>query len=323
MKRTLVILTVVLLVQLGLGVAFFVAGQQPATAKGGAALLTFSPDQVDELIVVGPQGEQVALKKTAAGWILPEHFSAAADSAKVEALLQELCGLKRPWPVAQTAASDKRFKVSAEDFDRKLVFSAGGKQLTELLIGSSPGFRKVHARLASEEQVYDIPFSAYQAGLKVGEWLNRDVLQLPKNKISGLELADLKLVRKDGAWQLDPAPENGKTDPQQAAQLVDLLANLKIKDVAGQADPNRHDQAALQLSLQLDGGQDRHYAFFTSGDAKAATALLQVDGFDRQFQVDTDIIGKLKAFDRQHLVLKSAAPAHEQAASPSAEDTMK
>ena len=323
MKRTLVILTVVLLVQLGLGVAFFVAGQQPTTVKGEVTLLTFSPDQVDELAVVGPQGEQVTLKKTTAGWVLPEHFSAAADSAKVEALLQELCGLKRPWPVAQTAASDKRFKVSAEDFDRKLVFSADGKQLAELLIGSSPGFRKVHARLASEEQVYDIPFSAYQAGLKASEWLNRDVLQLPKENISGLELPGLKLTRKDGTWQLDPPLEKGKIDPQQVDQLVDLLANLKITDVAGKADPSRLDQATLQLSLQLDGGKDRHYAFFTPGDDKAAAALLQVDGFDRQFQVDKDLIGKLKAFDRQHLMLKSTAPAHEQAASPSAEDTMK
>ena len=323
MKRTLVILTVVLLIQLGLGVAFFVAGQQTTSAKGGATLLTFTPDQVDELAVVGPQGEQVTLKKIATGWVLPEHFSAAADSTKVETLLRDLCQLKRPWPVAQTAASDKRFKVSAEDFDRKLVFSSGGKQLAELLIGSSPGFRKVHARLASEEQIYDIPFSAYQAGLKASEWLNRDVLQLHKENISGLELPGLKLTRKDGAWQLDPPLEKGKIDPQQVDQLVDLLADLKIKDVAGKAEQSRLGQAALQVSLQLNEGTVRHYAFFTPEDEKNGAALLQVDGFDRQFQIDKDIIGKLKAFDRQHLVLKSAAPAHEQAASPSAEDTMK
>lgn len=300
MKRTIVLLSLVLLVQIGLAVGLFLAEGGSADLDGDkdAKLLPIAASQVNALVITG-EGQDLKLTKTAGHWQLPGHYDALADGTKVDTLLTTLIGIKRPWPVAQTADAAKRFKVEPTDYERKLEFKNGDKVLATLLIGSSPGYRKVHARLAGEKQVYDIPFSSYQASLKPIDWVDKQQLRLKSDQISALDLPDLSLVRKDGKLQLAGLKDGEQTAVDPARLLVSRVSGLTIEDVVGMAD-GVLPQAAYSLTVQLKDGQKLHYDF-AKGD-KQGEALLQVSGHPYRYRIASSLLDQLEKTDRAQLV---------------------
>lgn len=310
MKRATVFLSLLLLVQLGLALALYLGGAGALSANNAGKLLSFELARVDAIDLVGSDGQQLSLKKGADGWILPKHFSSPADNGKVEKLLSTLTKLTRPWPVAKTAAAGKRFKLADQDFERKLIFHSQGKTLATLLLGSSPGFRKVHARLAGEKSVYDIPFSTFQASLKTEDWVDQQQLRFKAGAINAIELPDCRLTRRDGKLQLDALADNEQTNADQAQQLLDRLANLNIRDIYGKADRKLPHPVELRVKLTLKNGTSRDYGF-AKGD-KAGTELLQVAGSPYLFEVNSGLIDALKGYDHTKLAEQKppAAPAN-------------
>jgi len=299
MKRPIVYLTLLLLVQLGLFFALYPGNQNSAEAKNREKLLNFKTAQIDGIELSGDNTTTLTLKKDSGGWRLPEHFAAKADTAKVEELLDTLCGISRPWPVAKTAEAGKRFKVDKQKFERKLVFRSQGKTLATLLLGSSPGFRKVHARIAGEQPIYDIPFSTFQASLKAEDWIDKQQLQVKADEISAIELPDCRLSRHNGKIELDQLADSERTNEDQAQKLLKRLADLQIRNVYGKADQTLPNPVELRVKLSLKDGSSREYGF-ARGD-KSDYELLQVADSPYLFEVNSGFIKELQKFNRGQL----------------------
>lgn len=308
MKRMIIYLTMLLAAQLVLVFALTFAHQDLAGTKSHELLLNIDSAKIESITLSGGDQTTLTLKKNGEGWMLPQHFSAKVDAAKVEKLLATLTGITRPWPVAKTAAAAERFKVVEQNFERKLVFLSQGKPQKTLLLGSSPGFRKVHARITGEKPIYDIPFSTFQASLKPEDWIDQQQLQIKPADVSAIELPDCQLLRKNGKIELKELTDSEQTDVKQAQKLLKQLTDLQIRDVYGKSDTQLPSPVELKFKLKLKDGSSRDYAFL-KGD-KSGYELLQVSGFPNLFKIKSGSIKDLQKINRSTLVqAKPAVPA--------------
>jgi hypothetical protein len=305
MKRPIALLSLLLVVQVGLALALHLADRRGEAADASRKLLEFTTDQVDTVELSGSDSSRVTLKKTPQGWVVSERFNVAADQGKVEELLSVLTRIERPWPVAETAEAHKRFKVDDAGFERRLVFRSRDKALATLLLGSSPGFRKVHARLAGEKAVYDIPFSTYQASCKPQDWIDHGLLVLPAEDVTGVTLPDCRLVQQEGKWRLEGDDSGAALDAGQVRKLLERISGLRIRDISGRADQPLSQPVELRIGLTLKDGTTRTYLF--AKEDKAGYDRLQVSGFADLFQVSGGLVEELRGFDRAHLTRTGAA----------------
>ena len=157
-----------------------------AVRSGGTVepepFLEFDAAAVDALSVSGDQGE-VALAKQDDAWQLPDGLP--ADGAKVDDVIEKLADAAGGWPVATSASVHERFELTEESHQRRVKLSAGGDTVADIYLGTSPGYRKTHARRADDDNIYAITFSNYEAGMKDADWLDKSLLR-PDGALTGL-----------------------------------------------------------------------------------------------------------------------------------------
>ena len=153
-------LTFALAIQLAaIGVLLAVRSGSATTPE---PFLSFDAETIDALTVANSEGS-VNLAKTDDGWQLPD--GVPADASKIDEVVQKLADAAGGWPVASQASSAERFEVTEESHQRHLVLKAGEDTVADLYLGTSPGYRKAHARRADDDDVYAITFSNYEAGV--------------------------------------------------------------------------------------------------------------------------------------------------------------
>lgn len=157
-----------------------------AVRSGGTVepepFLEFDAAAVDALSVSGDQGE-VALAKQDDAWQLPDGLP--ADGAKVDDVIEKLADAAGGWPVATSASVHERFELTEDSHQRRVKLSAGGDTVADIYLGTSPGYRKTHARRADDDNIYAITFSNYEAGMKDADWLDKSLLR-PDGALTGL-----------------------------------------------------------------------------------------------------------------------------------------
>jgi len=279
MRKTIGLLSILLVAQLLLAVGMSFTGPDLAALRPDTPLIDLGESSVDRLTIEGPDNESVALARTDQGWVLPEIGDFPADKAKVEALLQRLSGLKRGLAVATTEGAQKRFKVSDDAFERRVLLAHGDTTLATLYLGTSPGMRRVHARSGDDNAVYTAEFAVYDAPLKPEDWEDKAILQIPREEIERISLAELELSRTpedeaaavseageshqsaEPAWSGTELAEGEKVNEANADALAQKLADLRIGSVLGrEAKPEYGLEAAqLVLSVQREGGEVIEY----------------------------------------------------------------
>jgi len=307
MRIKIFILSLLLLVQLGLALAMGLGGQNLKAFDATENLLSLDKTQVDHLVFEGTDGQKLVLQKNADHWRLPDHYKALADDQKIEDLLTSLSELRRPWPVAEKGTAHKRFKVADDTFERRLTFFHGEKELGGLLLGSSPGFRKVHARVAGEELVYDIPFSNYQVSLKPEDWLDKGQLKLKAEQIKSITLADCRLRQQDKKLVIEGLSDTEQTQAAKASELLNKLANLTIIDVIAKPEQSLATNPELSIDLKLADGRDRSYRFYQGAADKELQ--LQVSDQPWLYKLSPGMKDELGGFTRAALVEARAAEA--------------
>ncbi len=170
MNRLSFKLAVVLGLQLVLALVLWAGGPDYTTFKAKEPLLSFDSAKVDRIEIAENSASSAVLVKEDGKWVIPSSAGFPADDAKVSGLLAKLAGLKKGWPVASSAEAAKRFKVTADAYERRIVLKSGGSELGEILLGSSPNFKAVNARAGSDSHVYSIAFATYEAGVRAEDW---------------------------------------------------------------------------------------------------------------------------------------------------------
>lgn len=210
-----------------------------AVRSGGSVepepFLEFDADAVDALLVSDGESE-VALAKNDGAWQLPNGLP--ADGAKVDGVIDKLADASAGWPVATSAGVQERFELTEDDHQRRVRLSAGDETVADIYLGTSPGYRKTHARRADDDEIYAITFSNYEAGAKDSDWLDKSLLR-PDGALTGLRYVDataestapLFALTKDeeGVWA---AASGAALDQAKVETLAGRFTGLTVTGVS-------------------------------------------------------------------------------------------
>ena len=303
MKKWLYAGAALLIVQLVLAFVLHHNEQDFAAFTPQAKLFDFTPHEIDALLIQG-QDKQVEINRENGKWLLPGLFKAPADSKKINEILKKLAGLKQGLAVAVTSGSDKRFKVAEDNFERHIVLKKGGEPAADFFLGTSPGFKSIHARLKGHEEVITLNLSSWELEPKADSWLDRNMLKIDQDKITGLKMGDIALSRTDDTWSMAGLGEDEELNREEIKKLVTKVASLTI---AGVLDPAANqekfkEKPELTITLVLDGPEKRVYDFVKEKDKDEYT--LKSSGHDFYFKVHGWLVDDIKKFKRKSLIAK-------------------
>lgn len=297
MTKTQAWLSGLLAMQVLLAALLYWQNQQPQLNMQQHALLDFKDSAVNR-IVISDSGNSVTLDKTGGAWQLPGLDKLPADAFKIDSVLSKLAALKGGWPVATTADSHERFEVADKKFQRRVQLYQGEKPVGEILMGTSPGFRKTHIRKPGDDAVYLASLNVFELPVKAEDWLDKALLAA--KDVSQIKGPDYALAKKDNQWQLtNPAAQNAPTgqpaaslNKEKAVQLASALSSLRVMGLAEKAAPDKAAGNTETRAIQIDvsnGANTWQYQFRQAGDRYT----VKRDDRDREFtlsQFDFDRI---------------------------------
>lgn len=306
MKKWITILSALLILQIVLAVSLNLAREDYRAFDPQEKLLSFDAGTVDGIQIDGEGEEGLVLKKRDGLWQLPALSGFPADQGSVDRLLEKLAGLEKGWPVATTAGAARRFKVAEAAFERRLTLSQGGETRATLYVGTSPGFRKVHVRVPDQDDIHAVEFSAFEAGVKPGDWTDKAALAHKAADILRAELPGFTLQRQDGRLTVDGLREGEETVEDEAKRLLDGLSGLRIRAVLGtEAKPEyRQGEPALRYTLGLGSGEAQTYVF--SKPEGGDHYVLKASHRDEFFSVDAWTVDRIEEVTRDTLVRSTA-----------------
>ena len=209
--------------------------------------LSFDADAADAVEVSNEDGS-VRLAREGELWTLESGLP--ADDSKVTEMLDKLADAAGGWPVATSDSTAVRFEVTEDSHQRHIRIGAGDDDLADIYLGTSPGYRRVHARHADGGDVYAIDFSNYEAGVKAGDWLERSLLR-PEGTLSRIERTGeegFTLTRTDDdVWEAGDAT----LDADEVRTFVGRFTGL---NVTGTSDAELPEQATATFHLTDDNG---------------------------------------------------------------------
>ncbi|MCB1843874.1 MAG: DUF4340 domain-containing protein [Halioglobus sp.] len=216
-------------------------------AERSTTLLDVAVTSVNEIRISDGLENEVVLRREGEAWLLPELNDMPAEGERVAALLAALdsSGL---WPVADSPAARQRFQVADYRFQRRLELFAGEALQATVYLGTSPGFRKVHARNAQQGAIYSIPLSNFAAPVTSGAWLDGGLLRVrsPLRIVSD----GYSLNYADGQWL---AGTGATPDARELQALLDALRNLQINGVAGEDEQRELSAAEADWVISVAG----------------------------------------------------------------------
>jgi hypothetical protein len=260
-------------------------GTGMAPAATDVSLLTFDPDDVTALEITaaaqadGEEPRTLRLTRAGGGWTLPALGDFPASDTRVRQLLDSLAGLTRPLPVATTDDAQQRFKVADDAFERRVTLLGDDGELATLITGDSPGFRRLFARAAGEDAIYDLRLSLPELSADSDDWLDRGRLQLDREKVQRISGADWTLLRGEDGWQIEGIEQSPDADA--VGDLLSSLTSLGYSGVLGtDAKPEYGlETPAATFEVGLEGGGSRHYRIGALADSDDYVLKLDDDPY--------------------------------------------
>lgn len=232
-------------------------------------LITLAAEAVTQITIEGPeQNDQLLLSRSDDGhWVIADLANLPVMDAKVESLLKAATTLKRPLPVATSAQARQRFKVGDENFVRRLTLTDADAQSETLILGETPGFRRLFGRPANDPAVYDLPLALADISSRRDDWVQTGLLRLDQDSISAVTGQDWTLSKTPDGWRLDDSTE--PFDQDAARDLVMQLANLSYRGVLGIEDDPAYNQhtPVQEFAIQLDDDSTRSYRISQTQDS--------------------------------------------------------
>ncbi|MGQ9426546.1 DUF4340 domain-containing protein [Gilvimarinus sp. F26214L] len=344
MENKLKILAALLGVQLvlALGLGFGNSGLSPTGEPG--PLLAVDKKEVDHITLQGPESGEVQLVKTEAGWTLPQLEGFPANEQRINQLLDRLNGLETAGAVARSADARKRFKVSDESFERKVVLARGDDDLATLYLGTSPGMRRIHARTGDDDAIYRVELAAYDVPADSDDWQDKTVLQFPKDRVTAIDVNGFTLerfestdsARSDGEDEAsensgEPGPqwiarsglEGGeRLDVKAAERLAGLVANLEYSEVLGREAKADYGLEAPVLELNVTREEAETLLYQVGKSPETEEYTLKVSNRPEYFRLPAYRANPLLDASKRAALVHTEAPEdnNDQAAKPQVRD---
>ncbi|WP_296701344.1 DUF4340 domain-containing protein [Thiocapsa sp. UBA6158] len=261
----LLVLQILLALGLHLG-----GGRTLVPSAADTPLLGMTPDQVQSLRIENGDGtDSVTLARRGDTWSVSDLADLPVQNAKVEQFIGELAALKRPLPIATSTAAQERFKVADDAFERRMTLEGETGPIAGLLIGDSPGFKRVFARIPGETGVYELRLALSDVSARRDDWIDVGLLRLEGEQINRVATRDWILSKDEtGVWTL--ADNDRPVDAETVSALMLRLANLGYRGVLGVADDPTYNQQdpLIEFEIGLTDGSKRHYRISQAKDSQ-------------------------------------------------------
>lgn len=253
MNKLHLVLAGVFAAQMLLAGLLYWQGQNGQAQSQAEPLLSFAAAEVDR-VVIADGDQSLTLHKQDGQWQLPDLQQLPGAADKMDELLERLTAIQLTWPVATTTGAHTRFEVADEKFQRRIEVFSGDKKQGEFFLGTSPGFRKVHARRAGESEVFAVNLNTFDLPVAANEWLDKSLIAATNpQSISGV---DYTLQKSGDAWTLaEPTAEGEQAvNEQQANNLAKALTGLRVQTLASDLP----DTEAVVIAVKDDKAEWRY-----------------------------------------------------------------
>lgn len=292
MSKTIQFLTLALIVQcLILATVVFTKNQDVQQDKDGL-LLTFDPTTIDSLIIGDGTGE-LELKKQGEAWSLPAYDGLPVKAEKVSEVLDELANLHTGWPIASSESAATRFEVTMENAQKSLKLKSGDEIIDKLYLGTSPGFRKVHARTSGDKNIYAVEFSQHRVSTKGEDWFDKELLSY-QSEINKLKVGTTEIAKTDAGWSVSGLAQE-QTDANKVSTWLKNLASLPVRKLINGNDKDKLLVLDPNLEIQVEGDgsavayklwkKDEQY-FIKRSDSER---LFEIASYQAQKYFDLDV----------------------------------
>lgn len=239
-------LSILLVLQVLLIIGVFVYNAKQQHAVDARPLLGIKIQEIDRVLVSDANGS-AELKKSANHWQLPALEALPADGKKLTDALAKLAAIKLTWPVTTTRSAHERFEVAEQGFQRRIELFQGDTKRADILLGSTPGFKKVHVRQADTDEVYAVELNSFDFPALAKDWLQKDVLAIAEPEM--IKAGDYHLQKEGGEWRFlsdDEMAAAPKIAQEKLTQLANALANLQVQELASSA-PEQGEHTTLRV----------------------------------------------------------------------------
>lgn len=302
MSRSIKLLLLLVVLQAGLVAWVHLEGDAPDPFKADTALVAVDVDSADILTIEQPGERLLRLKRKDEQWVLPDKGDFPVVPAKFAQFRDKLLGAKRSWPVGQTMVAARQFKVTLDAFERRVRFLKGEKVLGDVYLGSSPGFRKVHARLDGDEHTYAIDFNAFDAPADPAQWYDTETLKTPVEDIARIDLGAFALKAQDGGFQVEGLRENEQTDVEAVQEMVQRVSEVAFTDVLGDDGRARFEagKPVVRYTVELKEGSPIVNAVVAPEES--SRYILKSSAQPHYFEVEKERFDKLRDTSRVQVV---------------------
>lgn len=271
-------------------VAGILVGGMVGSEPGAERFLAFEPAAVAKFKVAEADASVSLLREgegDEAAWRLAGGLP--ADGDKVDEVLGKLADLAAPWPVATSGDSAERFEVTESAHQRRLTLESADAVVADFFLGTSPGYRRVHARAEGEDEVYSVAFSNYEAPTDADQWLDKSLLGSAGEPSSIALDGAWRLSRQEGEWvvKAEAGAEEAPADSEAADKLAGRFEDLRVLGTVSGAD---EDQAASLFVVADDQGEHRLTLFH---DEEADTYSLASNRIEGRFELASYIAEQL------------------------------
>lgn len=302
MGKLIALLSVLLIVQIGV-VAWVQHPDDELTRFDAAApLVDLEAAKVDELIIEGGEGERLVIKREEGQWTLPNHGDFPVASSKLDGFLEKLLAVKPSWPVGTTQVAAQQLEVAEDAFERKIRLLGNGRVLNEVYLGSSPGFRKVHARLGGATNTYVIDFNTFDAPTDPADWRDRNLLKLPEAELERIDMGAFALARGAEGFELAGLAEGEQVKPEEIAEVVRSVTTLSFLDELADEGKAAFEQGELILEFSLKRKDANPVKYTIVAPGAGDHYILKASNRPFYFRVAKKKFDDLRAVDREQLV---------------------
>ena len=301
-----IVLVILLLLQLGLITLLSINSKDKMSAfRSDDKLINVKiGDVTDFEIQDKEQNKAVSLKKVDNAWVLASEDNFPVSEKKITEFIEKISSINKSWPVATSEETAKTFKVLKDDFNKKITIKKGDEVLALLILGTSPSFNAVHARVDGDVNTYSLQFNVADVSAKSEDWQDKDILRVKKEDIDEIVINSL-LLKKDenveGGFSLNVLDKNEKMNKEGVVSLLDKVTGLRYLKVLGRENKNeyRQDEPYFTFSVKT---KDKTVDYRVSEGEEKDLYVLKSSEFPFYFSVPPYVMQNMKKIDRASLV---------------------
>ena len=280
-----------LCLQLVLTAVIYWQRHQQSDVHQSQPLLSFDRSKLDRVVIMGAD-QTATLAKDDSAWRMPDLDQLPVSESQLNSALDKLAVLKTNWPVATTQSSHQRFELQEDNFQRRIQLFQADEKVADLLLGSSPGFRKIHLRILGDGNVYALSLNTFDFPTKDEQWLDKTLLAV--ENINSIQGPDYRLIKEQDNWILkSPSNKTFPLDKGKAVGLAKALSQLRVLELV--SEPPEFVGPAVKTFV-LENGQQQSYQFLELEDKfyikqQATDKVFTLNQTDYQRITSVDLAG--------------------------------